>query len=332
MHLHLDRLVEKIDSGTRYWKAVNLVRPYIQQTILPLLHGALGEILPAIRQRHEVHPDGPNQRATGVHYTTIGVLMQMLLCQQRTRAGRLRLYDSLHLNDPAEGYYLPRRITTKKQFAWIGDPGQHLPQDEVGGTVVGNAYMASFVAGDTASDDLVFWRTYGREGKGCSIVYSLDAKYLQKVLYDKDVEPTIELIRPVLDSLDPIVTASDTSICNLLAAQVWSSLRGILYLYKDRAYAYEDERRYVLLASEVDAADICYEYQDTHCGMPRIRHYLERPELSINDLLPSGSLITIGPCVPQADNVRRHLSTIARRAKLKGHPEIRLSRISYRQT
>ena len=331
MQSHFRQLINEIDDGKRYWEAENLVRPYIEQKILPLLRGAQADILPAIKRRHEVHPDRTNHRAVGIHYTTIGVLMQMLQRQQCTTPTTLRLYDSMHLNDPDEGNYLPRRISGESQFAWLGDRRQLLHQDETGGTVDEIAYMASFIAGDAASDNLVFWRTYGREGKGCSILCSVEATYLQQILYGDGVKKTIELLRPILESLAPIVAANDESIHDLLAATVWSSLRSILYLYKSTAYAYEDERRYVLPSSEVDPADIYYEYQDTPFGLPRIRHYLERPELSINELLPSGSIITIGPCVPQPNHVRRRLSSIASRA-LEGRPEIRLSEISYQQT
>ena len=331
MQSHLRQLINEIDVGKGYWEAANLVRPYIEQKILPLLQGALADILPAIKRRHEVHSDRINHRAAGIHYTTIGVLMQMLQRQQCTTPTTLRLYDSMHLNDPDEGNYLPRSISGESPFAWLGARRQLLHQDETSGTVDEIAYMASFIAGDTASDNLVFWRTYGREGKGCSILYSVEARYLQQILYGNGVKKTIELLRPILESLAPIVAANGESIHDLLAATVWSSLRSILYLYKSTAYAYEDERRYVLPSSEVDPADIYYEYQDTPFGMPRIRHYLERPELSINELLPSGSIITIGPCVPQPNHVRRRLSSIASRA-LAGQPEIRLSEISYRQT
>ena len=330
MQSYLHRLIQEVDYGEDYWRAANLVKPYIEQTILPLLQGALDHILPAIKRRHEVHPDRPDKRVASVHYTTIGVLMQMLQCQRRATPGTLRLYDSMHLNDPDEGNYLPQIISAELQFAWLADRREHLHQDEIDGPANEIAYMASFVAGDAASDNLVFWRTYGREGKGCSMVCSITATYLQQILYGDNVKQTIELLRPVLASLTPIVTANDESIHDMLRDTVWSSLRSILYLYKSKAYDYENERRYVLPSSKVVPADIYYEHQDTPCGMPKIRHYLERPDLSINDLLPSGSIITIGPCVPQPTHVRRLLSTIARRA-LKGQPEIRLSEIFYRQ-
>lgn len=175
MQSHFSRLVDEIDYGKDYWKAANLVRIYIEQKILPLLRGALADILPDIKRRHEVHPDRTNHRAPGIHYTTIGVLMQMLQCQQRTTPATLRLYDSMHLNDPDEGNYLPRKISAESQFGWLGDRRQFLHQDDIGGTVDEIAYVASFVAGDAASDNLVFWRTYGHEGKGCSILCSVEA-------------------------------------------------------------------------------------------------------------------------------------------------------------
>ena len=171
-----------------------------------------------------MHPDRTNHRAAGIHYTTIGVLMQMLQRQQCTTPTTLRLYDSMHLNDPDEGNYLPRSISGESQFAWVGARRQLLHQDETSGTVDEIAYMASFIAGDTASDNLVFWRTYGREGKGCSILYSVEARYLQQILYGDGVKETIELLRPILESLAPIVAANGESIHDLLAATVWSSV------------------------------------------------------------------------------------------------------------
>ena len=328
---YLPRLIQEIDKGEDYWKSPKLVQLYIEREVLPLLRGALADVLPNIKQRHEVQADSANGKAAGVHYTTIGVLMQLLQSQGRATPGTLRLYDSMHLNDPDEGNYLPRRISAESQFAWLADRLDLLERDEVDSPVNEIAYMTSFVAGDKASDNLVFWRTYGLEGRGCSIVCSLEPKNLQQVLYGGDVTQTIDLLRPILTPLTPIVAANDEFIAALLAATVWSSLRRVLYLYKSRAYAYEDERRCVLPSSEVKPEDICYEYQDEPFGMPRIRHYLERSDLSINGLLPSGSLITIGPCVPQPNHVRRRLSTIANRA-LEGQPEIRPSEIPYRLT
>ena len=325
------RLNQEIDDSKRYWTSPNLVRVYLDREIIPLLRGALTDVLPDIERLHEVRADSANGKAKGVHYTTIGVLMQLLQSQGSAAPGTIRLYDSMHLNDPDEGNYLPRRVSAESQFAWLADQHDLRGRDEIDSPVNEIAYLASFVAGDKASDNLVFWRTYGREGRGCSIVCSLETKRLQQVIYGDDVKNTIELLRPILTALTPVVVANDESVATLLAATVWSSLRSILYLYKSRAYAYEDERRCVRPSSEVKPEEISYEYQDEPFGMPRIRHYLELSELSINDLLPSGSLITLGPCVPQPNHIRRRLSTIANRT-LEGRPEIRPSEIPYRLT
>ena len=327
---HQARLIQEIDENKGYWTS-RLAPDYLERDIVPLLRNALIDVLPDIKRLHEVQVDSPDGTAKGVHYTTIGVLMQLLQSPGSATGGTIRLYDSMHLNDPDEGNYLPRRISSEPQFGWLADQQEFVGRDETEGPVNEIAYLASFVAGDKAADNLVFWRTYGREGRGCSIVCSMDPKDVQKVLYGDDVKKTTDLLRPILTALTPIVEANDENVAALLAETVWSSLRSILYLYKSSAYDYEDERRCVLPSSEVKDEDICFEYEDKPFEMPRIRHYVARPELSINALLPSGSRITIGPCVPQPNHVRRRLSTIANRT-LDGGPEIRRSEIPYRLT
>ena len=326
-------LIQELDNNKRYWQSPNLARVYLERNVVSLLRNALTEVLPDIQRLHEVQEDSDDGKAKGVHYTTIGVLMQLLQPEAAATAGTIRLYDSMHLNDPDEGNYLPRRISAESQFAWLADQREILSLDQYGNSVNEIAYMASFVAGDKAADNLVFWRTYGREGRGCSIVCSLEPKNVQKVLYGNDVDKAIDLLRPILDAITPIATANtnNESIAALLAETVWSSMRSILYLYKSGAYDYECERRCVLLSSEVKPNEISYEYQEQPLEMPRIRHYVERPHLSFNDLLPSGSLITIGPCVPQPTHVRRRLREISGRT-LDGRPEIRRSEIPYRLT
>ena len=328
---HQARLIQAIEDSSDYWTSSNLAFDYINQHIVSLLRDALTEVVPEIKQLHEVEAEAADGTAKGVHYTTIGVLMQLLQSPGSASAGTIRLYDSMHLNDPDEGNYLPRRIALEPGFKWLEDQDEFVARDEADGPLNEVAYLASFVAGDKAADNLVYWRTYGREGRGCSIVCSIDSKQMQKVLYGDDVNKAIDLLRPVLTSLAPVVAVNDKKVAALLAHTVWSSLRSVLYLYKSDAYDYEDERRCVVLSSDVEVKDICFDYDDRPFGMPRIRHFVERPELSIDSLLPSGSLVTIGPCVPQPNHVRRRLSTIASRT-LADRPEFRPSEIPYRLT
>ena len=330
------RLIKEIEDNKAYWSSARLAHVYIGREIVPLLRSALTAVLPEIKRLHEVQADSDSDegKTKGVHYTSIGVLMELLQNHDpgvRESAGTIRLYDSMHLNDPDEGNYLPRRISSEPDFKWLADQDELAGLDEVDSPVNEIAYLASFVAGDKAADNLVFWRTYGHEGRGCSIVCSIDHKDVQQVLYGKEVNKAIDLLRPVLTALTPVVAANGEEVAALLADTVWSSLRSVLYLYKSDAYDYEDERRCVVPSSEVEAEDVSYDYDDKRFEMPRIRHYVERPELSIKSLLPSGSRITIGPCVPQPNHVRRRLSAIANRT-LKGRPEVRPSEIPYRLT
>ena len=328
---HQARLIQAIEDSRDYWTTPNLALDYIDQNIVSLLRDALTEVVLEIKRLHEVEAESSDGTAKGVHYTTIGVLMQLLRSPGSASPGTIRLYDSMHLNDPDEGNYLPRRISLEPEFKWLEDPDEFLARDEPDGPLNEFAYLASFVAGDKAADNLVYWRTYGREGRGCSIVCSIDSKHMQKVRYGDDVNRAIDMLRPVLSALTPVAAANEEKVAALLAHTVWSSLRSVLYLYKSDAYDYEDERRCVVPSSEVKVEDVSYDYDDRPFGMPRIRHYVERSELSIKSLLPSGSLITIGPCVPQPNHVRRRLSTIASRT-LAGSPEFRPSGIPYRLT
>ena len=43
------------------------------------------------------------------------------------------------------------------------------------------------------SDELVFWRTYGKDGKGCSLTVDVRRQLLRKVLYEPaDVGSSLE--------------------------------------------------------------------------------------------------------------------------------------------
>ena len=178
-----------------------------------------------------------------------------------------------------------------------------------------------------------FGRTYGCEGKGCSIDCFMDASKVSQVIYGKDqLEETIKILRPVLDCLEPIVCVANNQIRFLIFAQVWNSLNSISYLYKSSAYRYEQEVRVVALRSEIKDEDIQLDYRETASGSPQLRHYIEKSELHVDKIMQSGSVVTIGPCVPFAENMRRNLEKLAKESGMGGRPEFRISRISYRSS
>ena len=323
----IEALKREIDTNEKAWKSPNLVHTYVKRMIIPLLEKALEHELPKIKQRHRVLPHNKDGTLSAVHYTSIGVLMQLLQKQNEF----LRLYDSMHLNDPDEGNYLFRRISYDDRFRWLeGNPKFAMLNglDESFETL---AYLTSFVVGENAQDNLVLWRTYGHEGKGCSIACKVESKYLERVIYGDDADETVSLLRPILEELTRIADASEEATHGVIREALRSSLRDVRYLYKSAAYDYEREHRYVL--SDIDSLSeaIRYEYQDEPFGMPKIRHYLEREEFLFKDLIPSGSVITIGPSVAYPNQIRKRLSAITRLG-LGGQPEFRISEIAYRQT
>ena len=326
MSTTIDELADIVAKSSEYLVSENLDVAYIESRVVPALRAALEEAVSTISERHKVAPADLEGGVELAHYTSMRVLYEML-----SRVDTLRLYDSIHLNDPDEGRYLTRHIASMSQYDWMVDPLELVLSGQSGVSEVENAYVTSFVAGRNVQDNLVFWRTYGHEGTGCSIVCSVDTEILNRVIYgEKELEPTIDSIRPVLDCLAPIVAKISTAMHVSLVTQVWKSLMKIAYLYKSSAYKYEKEYRVVVLESDVKPEDVKFHYRDSATGSPRIRHYVERSELNIDTILPSASLVTIGPCVPFADDVRRRLSMIANSSGLTGRPEITSSKISYR--
>ena len=165
---------------------------------------------------------------------------------------------------------------------------------------------------------------------------SIPRRGLKKVLYGKEnTEPTIELLGMVLDSLEPLIT-DRPCISDRLSDIVWEHLDRFRYLYKSEAHEYENECRFVVGESKLSKEDkekIRFEFQDRNGSSPRVRHYYEHRELAVENILASGSAITLGPCVDYSYNMRYYLD----RLKVKGgkskkglSPEIRVSQIPYR--
>ena len=242
----------------------------------------------------------------------------------------LRTYDSVHLNDPDEGHYLDRNIDWMKQYDWLrkSPPRSH-------------AYITSFIIPDSnnindkkrkdMSDNLVFWRTYGKEGEGCSLSLRIPRHRLGKVLYGAgEAECTGRILYPVVDLLDSLISNIQSQfIKDALANIVGHFLEGIRYLYKSEAYDYERECRLVIPASEADSNRICFKYQ-IHNHLPSIRHYYKDEDLKLSRIFGSGSSITLGPCVPSFKNMRHCLNALINKEEM--NPYIKKSKISYRKS
>ncbi len=188
------------------------------------------------------------------------------------------------------------------------------------------------------SDNLVFWLTYGHEGKGCSLSLTVPRSQLQKVLYGpKKVKSTANALRSILDLLGQLVKIENRSIRgsiqNKLAETVWKSLERIRYLYKSEACEYENECRFVVAESDISEKDnIRFEDQGRNNSPARLRHYYEHETLEIKKLLGTNSSITLGPSVSNYYNIHYYIQTLLDKADLSFNPTIKKSSISFRKS
>ena len=265
----------------------------------------------------------------GVHYTSMDVVVSIL---ENTRKGEkkinernsLRLYDSSHLNDPDEGNYVIRDLA--KEYNWLEEEAFH-------------AYIASFIRPETEkdmSDNLMFWRTYGKEGMGCSLSLNIPQNQLKKVLYGpENVERFVKLLKPILKSINDLVKIQKEPVCSYIREnfkeKILESLGKFRYLYKSTAHDYENECRFVIVRSEVPDRSVCFEFHDRNKSPLPKRHYCIHEKLAAHKLLSTDSSITLGPCVTYPDSARYYLETLKRKAGLDGL-EIRTSKISYRKS
>jgi len=274
------------------------------------------------------HAISENEKSRLVtHYTSIHTLVSILLSASDEKVF-LRMYDSVHSNDPGEGNFINRHLP-KRYSSLIGDE-------------VSPAYIASFVLSNdergNSKDNLAFWRTYGQDGEGCSL--SLPASHLRenlrKVRYgDKpvdDFEKKLEFLfnnTEINSLMEEIKKVHPDTKVNILKI-VRKHMEKIRYLYKSGAYTYENECRFVLLGSSIDSNDVRFEWPSKNDSPVRIRHYYEHEDLEIKNILVSGSKIVIGPCVSHPNDVKYCIEMLLKRAELHG-PSVAKSEIKYRK-
>ena len=232
----LEKLKVAVNGGREYLeKSGTLPLEYVTEIVFSALEDVLKYL---IAERHKVEE---SENKFVIHYTSIAALVSMLQDASKKEQERgdkepepeptpgdekssLRLYDSVHLNDPDEGNYFARHFNLPEKYDWMGKKD------------VSHAYIVSFILPNSKEDmsnNLIFWRTYGQEGEGCSLSLSVPRSRLQKVLYGtKEVKSTAEALMPVLDLLEPLVKIDNPLIQEKLAETVWKSLEKIRYLYR----------------------------------------------------------------------------------------------------
>ncbi len=300
---------------------------YVEEIILPELVTVVQGIGSSIEDRHRIPTVADNVTTWVTHYTSLSAVTSMLRGLADGQEPVLRLYDTSHCNDPDEGNHLVRELSSNDGYRWLARESS-----------IGHAYITSFVRGKDdidMSDDLVFWRTYGKDGKGCSLTLAVRADLLRQVFYsDRDIEKTRQMILPVLDAVAPLARA-DESCAKLMSAAIWQHLEGIRYLYKNVAYHNENEHRIAFPAtsSDIEPDQIQFQTYEADGPLVEVRHYYEIDGLALRQILSSGSKLMLGPAVDDSYSVCLYLNDLKRRALIKkpglNNFEINESRIRY---
>jgi len=309
----------------------------VDAIVLPALSDVVSDEFMPLKERHLVG-GGDDGKAFVVHYTKVDTVIKMFRDYIEKERSYLRLYDTFHLNDPDEGKYLINRL----------DPTDHAELKALIDTEAPCAYVASFIIPDDskqskyvgARDNLVFWRTYGREGTGCSIMVEVPATRLYKVKYGidkKEASRIADKIEEVLTSQKSIIMEAVKPIMDVsfdfkerLDYALSEEVEAMLYLYKSTYYRYENEARMIKTVPSIKAMgeEICF---DDNSGAQKIRHYYNDESLSARNLLTTGSVITLGPCVPDKENITYYLEHLKEKSRLVG-PKICQSKVSYRSS
>ena len=299
---------------------------YGDEVLAPLVGELLGRALSEIDGEHRF--DG-NRGNLVFHYTGVKTVEALVRGIAHLQSASLRLYNSGDFNDPDEGEFFTRNLALPTSNRWILE----------GNT--SHSYVASFVIPDATndlSDDLRFWRSYGKDGEGCSLALNIPLDRLRNVLYGvRHVKRVRPILFAFLDILRPLAFVSDRrlrpSIRRCLATGVWNALAGIKYLYKSEAYCYENECRVVVPESVVPREEIKFQCDEKGEILPVPKHYVEDPDLESVRILATGSRIVLGPSVKGRDNLRFYLETLKRLTRRAGSdPRITASQIVYRRT
>ena len=289
-------------------------------TFSEVLHHFLQELYP-------ISPPGRSDPKYLVHYTSLDTLFSML---DRDNPEYLRLYDTIHSNDPTEGTFFLDHLKKSSPSIHASLPPFILNRNP------GYAYISSFIRAYKKADrdKLVYWLAYGRNGYGCSIAipysdFSPELPILP-VQYGKSS------VKIAAQQLVSFFNTFPSSVQHYFAPSVpgggssspFNVFSSIPYFHKPHSYSYEAECR--LFLSPVDRlCDPKYQAKYASAGTPAVRHYVEHDSLRLEGVFFTGTVITLGPSIPERENVQRAVYALLRHHRLMG-PDVVCSRIPYR--
>ena len=319
-----DRAIQELARRVESLSRLSGAEPAaVSRLVMPALDEAMKPLASEIESLHMVDDDIERGTSRATHYTSLETVLRMLSQETSDGNASLRLYDSLHCNDPEEGEFLVNYLSSAPEHRWLAE-----------GSSGGHAYIASLIADEQERDlsnELVFWRTYGDEGAGCSLTMVVENRLLRRVLYGEgQVKPTRDLLSPVLDVLQPVAERFE-SLRMAMSGTIWRRLEAVRFLYKNSAYDFEKEYRVVLTTDSpgYDQDRVRFEPRDDGGGLSRVKHFYEMDELALKRTMTSGSKLVLGPCVPDQYSVKLYLKHLQRQAGINDF-RIEASTIPYR--
>lgn len=247
-----------------------------------------------------------------VHYTKAGTVQYLL---KKDHKAKLRLNNAVYMNDPEEGQIL------KMVLCQLGQNNEleNLFKDE---NVKNFTYLTCFSL-HNERNELPMWVHYGDGGNGVGLVFHssfFDKTDLYKVQY-------MDVNNPDIKKLNENVQEKITAILNLLQEDgirnntrtefkvyVNIILNYVSYLFKDKAYEYENEVR-ILNYRDYAGSDINTVVSES--GIPRL--FIEYEEC-----------ITDKNCVEVIVGPKANYTEIAAYAKYVGIRTVSKSEIKYR--
>ena len=314
---NLKSLLQEVKSGEHLLSSPN----HIQILFNEAAREDLSRTIDAIATRHQVGVGGRTTFRV-VHYTSIPAVLSMLENPEREH---LRMYSTIGSNDPEEGKYVYRDWPNASVYE--PDQGTH-----------SYAYVASFILprdqnqASDAANNLAFWRSYGREGTGCSLTVIVPEKVLQAVKYGSTETnrlcDTVDHFKRAADAIANELGVSSESLNGMITL----AMEKVRYLYKSEAYDYEQECRAVQTPTTIEETEMQPIFD--HSGPPgqeRVKRYINHPSLASKGLFVTGSVITLGPTVPHREDTKAYIKQLLEKANLPG-TEVTFSEIPYRNS
>ena len=243
-----------------------------------------------------------------VHYTKAGSLQYLL---KKDHSAKLRLNNAVYMNDPEEGQVLKKVLCQLDQNNEL----EKLFKDE---DVKNYTYLTCFCPYDKR-DELPMWIHYGDGGKGVGLVFHdsfFDKADLYKVQYidtkKADIDELNQNVKAIFEFLkkDEIKDNDHKEFKDYVNI----ILNYVSYLFKDKAYEYENEVR-ILNYRNYDSQDI--KTDDAGRDIPRL-------------FIEYDKCISKENCVEVIAGPKARYTEIATYAKYVGIPKASRSEIKYR--